>query len=49
MKKLAIIAFALLLAFAVYTIADDAINQKGYNYQTTKEYRQMVGEGKETK
>lgn len=49
MKKLAIIAIALLLAFAAYTIADDAIHQRGYNYQTTKEYRQMVGEGKETK
>ena len=49
MKKLAIISIALLLAFAAYTIADDAINQRGYNYQTTKEYRQIVGEGKETK
>ena len=50
MKKAIIIIFAILgLAFSIYTIADDAIHHKGYNWQTTKEYRQMVSEGKETK
>ena len=50
MKRLKMITLTVLtvimLGYAAYCIADDAINQKGYNWQTTKEYRQNVAEGK---
>jgi len=50
MKKLVLIALTVLtviaLGYAAYCIADDAINQKGYNWQTRQEYRWNVAEGK---
>ena len=48
MKGLIIGLVIAILLGAVISI-DDAIHHRGYNYQTTKEYRQMVGEGKDTK
>lgn len=50
MKKLKMIALTVLtvimLGYAAYCIADDAINHKGYNWQTAQEYRWNVSEGK---
>lgn len=50
MKKLKMIALTVLtvimLGYAAYCIADDAINHKGYNWQTAQEYRWTVSEGK---
>ena len=50
MKKLVTIALTVLtvivLSYAAYCIADDAINRNGYNWQTRQEYRWNVAEGK---
>lgn len=47
MKKILLAIFIIAgLAWSIYCIADDAINHKGYNWQTAQEYRWTVSEGK---
>lgn len=51
MKTLHIVTLAAIIALIFGTIVfiDDAVNHRGYNWQTAKEYREMVSEGKDTK
>lgn len=50
MKKAAaiivVIFVTLGLAWSGFCIVDDAIHHRGYNWQTTSEYRQVLSEGK---
>ena len=51
MKSLHIVTIAAIIALIFGTIVfiDDAVNHRGYNWQTTIEYRQNLAQGKETK
>lgn len=40
------IVLAILFVIGAVIIVNDAVNHRGYNFQTRMEYRQMVSEGK---
>lgn len=48
MKTLHIVTIAAIIALIFGTIVfiDDAVNHRGYNWQTAMEYRQNLAEGK---
>lgn len=40
------IVLAILFVIGAVIIVNDAVNHRGYNWQTRTEYRQMLSEGK---